>query len=240
MVSGLTSASLGSPDHALAMRQHDAYIQALERCGLSVTIMEADESFPDSTFIEDTCLVTPNCAVMTRPGAPSRLEETREVEKVIQNFCDTIEHITAPGTIDAGDIMMTGSHFYIGLSERTDKAGARQMTSVLERHGMTASTIALEHVLHLKTGISYLENNILLAAGEFINHPALEHFDIIEVPETESYAANSLWVNDKVLVPKGFNAVMQMIEKKGYETLAVDVSEFQKLDGGLSCLSLRF
>ena len=111
---------------------------------------------------------------------------------------------------------------------------------ILKKQGYTSSTIKLESVLHLKTGISYLENNNLLAFGEFLTHPSLSGFNILAVDPDESYAANSVWINGRVLVPKGFPKTEKMIGNAGYKTIAIDVSEFRKLDGGLSCLSLRF
>ncbi len=240
MVFGITSADQGKPDYEIALYQHSQYVKALERAGLTVTVLEEDESFPDSVFVEDTALLTPNAAIITNPGAFSRIGEIHEVSRVVRGFYRNIEFILSPGNVDAGDIMMVGNHFYIGLSGRTNQEGARQMIKHLNKYGYTASTIALKDVLHLKTGISYLENNYLLACGEFLSKKELDHFNIIEVPKEEAYAANSLWVNGNVLVPEGFTKTKALIERAGYKTIPVDVSEFRKLDGGLSCLSLRF
>ena len=155
-------------------------------------------------------------------------------------FFENIERISAPGMLEAGDIMMVQDHFYIGLSKRTNLEGANQLIAILNKYGMTGSLVELKKVLHLKTGVAYLENDFLLAGGEFIENPAFLSFDIIEVPDDEAYAANSIWVNDKILVPEGFPKTRENIEKAGLHTIAVPASEFQKLDGGLSCLSLRF
>ena len=114
------------------------------------------------------------------------------------------------------------------------------MIRILERHGMTGSKVPLSEMLHLKSGVSCLEQNRLLVTGEFVSHPAFHAFDRIVVDPDESYAANSLWVNSTVLVPAGFPKTLELIRQAGYRTLVVDVSEFRKLDGGLSCLSLRF
>lgn len=240
MVNGISHANLGKPDYSLALHQHGLYVKALESCGLEVMVLEPDEAFPDSTFIEDTCLVTPGCAIITHPGAPSRKGEVEAVKQAMETLGLTTEKIVHPGTLDAGDIMMEGNHYYVGLSERTNPEGYRQLRSILERHGHTSSSISLETVLHLKTGISYLENNRLLAFGEFLTKPELEKFILLPVEPQEAYAANSLWINGQVLVPMGFSKTKRMIEKNGYATIEVDVSEFRKLDGGLSCLSLRF
>ena len=162
------------------------------------------------------------------------------IEKVVSNFYQNIEKITGAGTVDGGDIMMVGKHFYIGLSERTNREGARQLTEILEKYGMTASTIALEKVLHLKSGLSYLENNNLVIAGEFVDRSEFNGFNKLIIGTEESYAANCVWINNKVLIATGYPKTKQIIEKAGYKTIELDVSEYRKLDGGLSCLSLRF
>ena len=207
---------------------------------MQVLVLEADSAFPDSTFVEDVALCTSEFAIVTNPGAPSRNGERMEMEAVLKTFFDSTETITDPGTLDAGDVMQAGNHFYIGISGRTNHQGADQLIRLLGRYGRTAEKVPLHHMLHLKSGISYLELNNLLVAGEFIAHPAFQDFHKIAIDPTESYAANSLWINHRVLVPAGFPKTRRAIEKAGYETLALDVSEFQKLDGGLSCLSLRF
>lgn len=240
MIHGITSASLGKPDFWLALKQHEAYTDALRSCGLDVTVLEADPSFPDSTFVEDVALCTSRFAVLTNPGAPSRSGEREAMAPHLDSFFSVVEKIAFPGTLDAGDVMMVGEHFYIGISDRTNENGAAQLISILEKHGKTGEKVPLREMLHLKTGVSYLENNHMLVFGEFCRHKAFEAFNKIEVDEAESYAANSLWVNNKVLVPRGFPSTLNKIQEAGYHTLVLDVSEFRKLDGGLSCLSLRF
>lgn len=240
LLNGITTANLGIPNYSLATYQHQKYIDALKECGLTVTTLEADEDFPDSIFVEDAALLTPQCAIITNPGAIERKGEIIEMKNVVQRFYSNLEMIEEPGTLEAGDVMMIGTHFYIGLSKRTNDAGARQLIKILNKYGMTGSTVSLLNSLHLKSDISYLENNNLLLAGKSINKNDFKNFNIIQVDEDESYAANSLWINNKVLVPKGFLKTKKKIERLGYLTIEVDVSEFQKLDGGLSCLSLRF
>ena len=163
MINGLTDANLGFPDYQKALKQHEEYVSALIDCGLKVTVLEADENFPDSTFVEDVALLAPHCAIITNPGAPSRRGEIVEMKKIVQEFYSNIEEIMASGRVEAGDIMMIGSHFYIGLSERTNQNGAEQVISILNKYGMTGSAVKLEKVLHLKTGLAYLENNNLVA-----------------------------------------------------------------------------
>jgi len=240
IIKGLTKANLGLPDYNKAHAQHNSYVKALQDCGLKVKILDADENFPDSTFVEDTALLTPNCAIITNPGAHSRKGEVSGMKKVLKEFYSNIEQIFEPATIEAGDIMMVGSHFYIGLSGRTNLNGAKQVIDILNKYGMSGSLIKLKKVLHLKTGLAYLENNNLLACGEFLTNPEFKKFNIIEIPAEESYAANCVWINNKVLIPSGYPKTKQKIIALGYSVIELDVSEFRKLDGGLSCLSLRF
>ncbi len=240
MVNGITKAGLGQPDYQLALQQHQQYIEALQQCGLEVTVLPADEKFPDSCFVEDPAMITQHGVIITHPGADSRKGETKAIEQALLNQGLDIQRIKAPGTLDGGDVMMVEKHFYIGLSDRTNQQGAKQLIEILEQQGMSGVAVEMNGLLHLKTGLSYLENNVLLASEELIGHPAFESFKVLPVPAEESYAANCIWVNDKVITPLGFPKTQAMIEQAGYQTITVNVSEFQKLDGGLSCLSLRF
>ena len=240
IVGGISTACLGAPDYQNALIQHADYVEALKECGLQVTVLPADEGFPDSTFVEDVALLTSRCAILTNPGAPSRTMETRSMLAHLGDFYQKVDIIETPGTCEAGDIMMVGNHFYIGLSERTNLEGAQQVIAILERHDLQGSVVELKDVLHLKTGLGYLENNNLLVCGEFLEKPEFQQYHLLEVDREEAYAANSVWINDIVLTPAGFPKTRDLIKSAGYKVREVDVSEFQKLDGGLSCLSLRF
>lgn len=240
LVEGLTTANLGKPRYDKALDQHGAYIDALKACGLEVHILPALEEFPDSCFIEDVALLTPRCAIITRPGAPSRLGEISGMSKILGEYFNAIEEVQVPGTVEGGDIMMVESHFYIGISERTNTEGARQMIELLNKYDLSASTVSLENFLHLKTGVAYLEENNLAVCGEMLTKDEFTGFNLLPIPEEESYAANSIWINGTVLVPAGFPRTSGIVRGAGYPVLEVDVSEFRKLDGGLSCLSLRF
>ena len=231
MVEGITSApELGKPDYELACKQHDDYIAALKDCGVEVTVLPALEQFPDSCFVEDPAV------------AASRNGEKDEIEPAVRQFFDDsrVKHIVSPGTLDGGDVMMVGDHFYVGRSARTNEEGIRQFFEILEGWGLEGSEVPLEHVLHLKTGVNYLEDGNMLVSGEFVTKPDFEQYHRIEIPEDEAYAANCIWVNGTVIVPEGYPAVLAAVQDAGYETITVDTSEYRKLDGGLSCLSLRF
>lgn len=243
MIDGITSSpELGKPDYDLALKQHDNYIAALKACGVDVLVLDPMEDFPDSCFVEDVAVCTKNCAIISNPGASSRNGETAGIIESIKTFYpeDKIEYITSPGTLDGGDIMMVGNHFYAGLSARTNQEGTDQLLRALNKHGMTGEVVPLEEVLHLKTGLAYLEQNNLLVGGEFIASPVFKNFNKVIIPPEESYACNCIWVNDTVIVPAGYPSTQSSIEALGYKVIVVDTSEYRKLDGGLSCLSLRF
>lgn len=237
---GLTSARMGTPDYDTALVQHLAYITALQDCGLEVIVLPADEQYPDSVFVEDTALLTSQCAIITNPGAASREGEIDLIRETIAGFYPATETIRPPGTVDAGDIMMVDNDFYIGLSERTNEEGATQMISLLRHYGMNGIMVQVEELLHLKSGLSYIEKNHLLISKAYRDERLFQSFTQLEVPDDETYAANSVWINEKVLVPLGFPKTKALIEAAGYETIVLDTSEFRKIDGGLSCLSLRF
>jgi dimethylargininase len=240
MVNGITTAGLGVPEYRLALNQHRHYVEVLESLGLRVVVMESDRQYPDSVFVEDVALCTPTFAIITNPGAASRNGEQISIREVLAGFYESVEVIKSPGTLEAGDVMMVDAHFFIGISDRTNQEGARQAIEILKSNGYSASMVPLKDVLHLKTGVSYLENNTLLVSGEFTDSVEFIEFRRIVVPKHEAYAANSLWINGTVLVPEGFPETLAKIKNAGYLVKEIRVSEFQKLDGGLSCLSLRF
>ena len=243
LTEGITSnPQLGKPDYEKALSQHDAYIAALRSCGVEVTVLPADERYPDSCFVEDPAVLTRRCAIITNPGAPSRNGEKDEIVAAVKSFYaeEDIEYIRAPGTLEGGDVMMVGDHFYVGRSARTNAEGIAQFIAILEKHGLSGSEVPLEKVLHLKTGVNYIENGNMLVSGEFIDKSDFDKYNKIVIPEEEAYAANCIWVNDTVIVPEGYPAVKAAVENAGYKVITVDTSEYRKIDGGLSCLSLRF
>jgi len=240
IIHGITSADLGLPDFAKAMEQHVKYGQALESLGLKIHVLEADDRFPDSTFVEDVALHTPHCLILSNPGADTRKKETSIISEFLSQQFQQIAHIREPGTLEGGDILEVGETYFIGISERTNEEGARQLESILTSHGLKAVQVKLSEFLHLKTGVSYLGQNTLLVGGELVSHPAFENFEKIRIDPDETYAANSLWINEVVLMPLGFPKSKAKILATGRKVLELDVSEFEKVDGGLSCLSIRY
>jgi dimethylargininase len=241
--SGETSVDLGTPDYELALQQHEAYCRALESCGLQLIRLNADERFPDSTFVEDTAIVTDRGAVITRLGAPSRLGETDEIRRELVNHYPELSTIEAPGTVDGGDICEAGDHFFIGISRRTNEAGAGQLARVLESFGFSASLIdirSLGNILHLKSGMAWIGDNRLVVIDALSRLKEFSTYELIHVNSLEDYAANCVFINDRMLVAAGFPGLKRQLDDLNYQTIALEMSEFQKMDGGLSCLSLRF
>lgn len=246
---GLTTAGLGAPHFERAVEQHRAYCAALERCGLTITTLEPDPNYPDSTFVEDTAILVEPFgeastirALITRPGAPSRQGEVEKIRSVIAGFYSELLSIQAPGTLDGGDVCQARKHFFIGLSQRTNETGAQQLAGLLAPFGYSSSFIdirGIDGLLHLKSGIAYLGDNRLVLV-EALDHDEFQGYELVRVNDAEAYAANCIRVNDRVLLPAGYPSFARILRVLGYQTIELDMGEFQKMDGGLSCLSLRF
>jgi dimethylargininase len=239
---GLTTAGLGAPDLSLALSQHAAYVAALEQLGVRVTALPPDAAFPDSTFVEDTAVVAAEGAIVARPGAPSRAGEVAAIEEALVARFGSVAAIASPGTLDGGDICQADRSFFIGLSHRTNEEGARQVADWLGRVGYNSSVIDIRGnsaLLHLKSGIAWLGGSELVIAEALADHPALAGYHRIVVPAEETYAANCVRVNDAVLIASGHPAVAAQVDALGHRVVTLDMSEFRKMDGGLSCLSLR-
>jgi dimethylargininase len=236
---GLTTAKLGKPDYELVLKQHAAYVAALRVIGLKVIELDPQPAYPDAHFVEDTAVISPEVAVITNPGAASRQGEEKSIAEVLAQYRE-IENIQAPGTLDGGDVLMIGNHFLIGISERTNPEGAEQLGNILEKYAKTWSTIEVGAGLHFKSSVNYLGQNRILVAQEFKNHQALSGYNKIIVNREEEYAANTLWKNDYLLIPRGFPRTRKKLESLNQKIIELDVSEMQKMDGGLTCLSLRF
>lgn len=240
MVSGLTSHHTGPPDYTTALVQHKEYITALEKCGLQVHILEHDESYPDSTFVEDVAVLTPHGAIITRPAAPSRRGEIDSIRDVLPLYFQQIDEITAPGSLDGGDILQVGNQFYIGQSDRTNREGAKQFITIIERFGMTGRVVPVTDVLHLKTGVTAISEQLFVATGELGKRPEFSSYTIINVPDHSAPAANCIRINDHILMPAGFPEIRKKISTHCERIIELDISEYAKIDGGLTCLSLRF
>ena len=238
---GLTTVLLGTPLFKRVLEQHERYCEALVECGLGLTRLEADERYPDSTFVEDTAVVTEHGAILMRPGAKSRAGEVAAIRPALEEVFGAMPAIRASGTVDGGDICEAGHHFFIGLSHRTNEEGARQLAGHLRALGYTSSTVDVRgmSILHLKSGIAYLGEDTLVVMEEMAENPEFAGFELVRVSADESDGANCVRVNDRVLVAEGFPRLEAALQVRGFKPLTLEMSEFRKMDGGLSCLSLR-
>lgn len=234
-----TTVSADPPGYDRLLEQHQAYLQALKACGLELTVLDPLPEYPDAYFVEDTAVVTPDVAVITNPGADARKGEEASMARVLAEF-RKIEHIRAPGTLDGGDVLQVGRHFFIGLSERTNRQGAEQLGRILERYGNTWDTLVVGAGLHFKSSVNYVGRNTLLVPPDFAGHEKLDRYEKIVVERTEAYAANTLLVNGCLLLPAGFPGTRGQLEALGFEIIELQTSEVRKMDGGLTCMSIRF
>jgi dimethylargininase len=236
---GLTSADLGTADYNLILKQHHAYVCALQSLGLEVEILQSAPEYPDAYFVEDVAIVTPEIAVITRPGAKERAGETKYIEPILTKY-RLIARIHSPGTLDGGDVMQVGNHCYIGISARTNKEGARQLAQILHQYGFHCATVSVSGGLHLKSDVSYIGRNTLLISKVLAESKAFINYDKILIDEEEAYAANSVLINGRILMPKGFPHTKSKLIAARFDIIETETSEMQKMDGGLSCMSLRF
>ena len=232
---GLTTADLGPPDPRRALAQHRGYCDALRDAGLDVLVLPADPRHPDGCFVEDTAVILDEVAVVTRPGDPSRRGEEEAVAADLARY-RPLERIRSPGRLDGGDVLRVGDHLFIGRSTRTNREGARQLAEIVAAQGYTSSEVPVDAGLHLKTGVTDLGDGRLIAtAAVAARFPSSE---VVTVPDEEAHAANCLRVRDRLLIPDGCPRVRRALAELGYEVVGVEMSEFRKMDGGLTCLSL--
>lgn len=239
---GLTSASKGAPDVSLALDQHAAYRSALRQCGVDVIELLPSDEFPDATFVEDVAVIIDGNAILTRPGAASRQGEVELMRDSLAALFPGVGEIVAPGTLDGGDICDTPAACYVAISDRTNEAGAEQLGRWLESIGRRAVNVDIRPVagvLHLKTAIAFVGDTFVVASS-MRDHPALRNKQTIYVGDEETYAADCIEINGRVFVAAGFPRLSSALEKRGFEVVTLEMSEFEKMDGGLSCLSLRF
>jgi dimethylargininase len=241
IASGLRALDTGTPDLALMLTHHAAYIAALRATGATVVELAADADYPDSVFVEDTALCLPEGAVVMRPGAPSRLGEATEMAPHLAALYAQVVHITGPGFIEGGDILTTEREILVGRSARTDAAGIAELTRLVAPWGYRVREVETPPgVLHFKTDCSLLDAETILATPRLAASGCFDGYNVIHTGEGEEAAANSIRFNDVVLAPAGFPRTAAALDRAGYTLAMIDNAECAKLDGGMSCLSLRF
>lgn len=225
-----------SIDVALAREQHAGYRKTLGELGLEVVVLQRDDENPDSCFVEDTAVVHEGRAVACRPAMESRRAEVKGIEPVLTRYMPT-RRILAPATLEGGDVVHVPGGLISGVSARTNEEGVRQMQAALD---VGVTTIEDRRIMHLKSFVSYLGGNSILVTARFADHPALERFDKVLVPEDEAYAANALSINGTVVVPKGFPKTEAAIRGAGFDVVPLRMTEFPKCEGAMTCLSILF
>jgi len=239
---GLTEGVHGVPTYSVAKAQHERYCEELERCGLKLTRLSTDAHHPDGTFVEDTAVITGRGAIITRPGAESRRGEIVSVREALVELTPWLGEIAAPGTVDGGDVCELNGRYLIGISTRTNEDGARQLAMILASNGYESTTIdvrGIPELLHLKSGLSALDDGRLVAIEALAARDELRGYPFVRVTRRESYAANCVSINGRVLIARGFPVLEDALVKLRYDVVTLEMSEFRKMDGGLSCLSLR-
>jgi dimethylargininase len=233
---GLTTSSLGRPVLSKLVEQHATYVQTLKDLGLTISHLDPLPGHPDAYFVEDTALLFPELAVITRPGALARRAEATAIADTVAQFRLTFR-VNEPATLDGGDVLLIGQKVFVGLSERTNAEGARQLANILAPWNYEVVRVAVPSGLHLKSSVTWAGDDVLVVTGALA--PKFPGFRHLLVPADEEYAANVLWINGTVLMPKGFPRTQTMLSALG-PVLVLDQSEVQKMDGALTCMSLRF
>lgn len=241
IVDGLREVDTGKPDHNNFLKDHSDYIAALKKTGATVTVLDALEEFPDSVFIEDAALCLPKGAVIMRPGAPSRLGEAAAIKPYLEKLYTHVKIIEGPGFIEGGDILTTETEILVGRSARTDSAGIEELANIVKPWGYLVREVNTPPgVLHFKTDCSLLDENTILSTKRLAVSGCFEGYNVIHVAEGEEACANAIRFNENVIMPRGFIKTQTLLEEKGYHVNTIGNSEAAKLDGGMSCLSLRF
>jgi dimethylargininase len=241
VIDGLRAEDIGTPDLGNMLEAPAAYVTALQSAGAKVFELEPLEAFPDALFVEDTALCLPKGAVLMRPGAPSRRGEVAEMKPALRDCFEDLREITGPGHIEGGDILVTGREILVGRSDRTDAAGVAQLTEIVADWGYAVrEVITPPGVLHFKTDCSLLDAETILSTRRLDASGCFEGYRVLHVPEGEEAAANAIRFNDPVIMAAGFPRTAEMLDRAGFRVVEIDNHECAKLDGGMSCVSLRF
>ena len=241
LVDGLRAVDTGQPSYEQFMKDHQDYIATLQSTGAKIKVLDALDEFPDSVFIEDAALCLPKGAVIMRPGAPSRLGEAMAIKPVISDIYSNVAMIEGPGFIEGGDILTTEREILVGKSARTDSEGVAELASIVEPWGYDVREVETpEGVLHFKTDCSLLDENTILSTKRLADSGCFKDYEVISVADGEEACANSIRFNDLVIMPSNFPKTQNTLVEHGYQVKTIGNSEAAKLDGGMSCLSLRF
>ena len=225
-------------DKSQAVEQHRAYCVALMDFGLKISYLDERlaTAYPDECFVEDTAIIHGSKALIARLARESRQGEEDHVAEVLGEDL-TVKRAEAPATIEGGDVIHLPGRLICGITQRTNQEGVDQLKDFL---GVPVDTILDQSIVHLKSYVTYLGRDTMIATKKYADHPALSGFDVLAVPDEEAYAANTLAIGDTVMMADGHPKAQAMVEKVGFDVVSLDVSEFEKCEGALTCLSLLF
>ncbi|MGD9397383.1 MAG: arginine deiminase family protein [Candidatus Thorarchaeota archaeon] len=223
-------------DIELALEQHKRYCQTLQDLGVDLIELEPDNDHPDACFVEDTVVVHGSRAMITRMAKESRRGESDRVEEVLLEFKE-IRSVTTPGTLEGGDVIHLPDSLICGITKRTNHEGASQMEQWLEA---PVHCIEDPNIMHIKSHVTYLARDTMLVNPRYVEKPALAPFTKIILPKDESHSANSLTIGDVVIMSTRHNLTSQLVRDAGFDVIQLEMSEFEKCDGALTCLSIIF
>lgn len=224
-------------DINIARQQHHEYIQALSKIGCQVIELPEERDMPDSVFVEDTAFILPEVAVITRPGADSRKPETESIIQALSSYRPLV-HVTAPATVDGGDVLVLGKNIYIGMSTRSTMEAVIQLQNLLDHYGYQVTGVALTDCLHLKTAVTRVDVKTLLINKKWVDPEHFTGCELIEVDASEPFGANCLPVNDAIIYAATFPETQKKLEKKGFKIINVNLDELAKAEGAVTCCSL--
>ena len=226
-------------DVGVARRQHHVYEQVLVSLGCQLVRLPELPDLPDSVFVEDTAVVLPELAVITRPGADSRRPEADSMADALHPYRNLV-FIEAPATLDGGDVLVVGKRIFVGLSTRSNPEAIAQLQGLLGRHGYSVTGIEITDCLHLKSAASVIAPDTLLINPTWVEPDQLKEFELVEIDPSEPYAANGLPINATIIYPEAFPESRKRLEARGLRVSRVDVAELAKAEGAVTCCSLIF
>lgn len=241
VVNGLRAEDTGKPDLEQMLKDHTAYVAALQSTGAQVVELPPLDAFADAVFVEDTALCLPQGAILMRPGAPSRLGEVDAMAPILRTHFAQVRSIEGPGTIEGGDILVTDREILVGRSARTDAAGIASLRTIVREWGHALREVQTpDGVLHFKTDCSLLDGETVLSTRRLAATGCFDGYRVLHTADGEDAAANAIRFNTLVIMPAGFPRTAEKLVGAGYEVVTINNTECAKLDGGMSCLSLRF
>jgi dimethylargininase len=222
-----------------ARAQHRAYEQLLGELGVRVISLPEEPELPDSMFVEDPAIVLDEIAVICSPGTDTRRKEAPSLAAALEKYRG-LAHIKLPGTLEGGDVLRIGKKMFVGLTKRSNAEGIRQLAVIVERYGHNVTAVPVWGCLHLKSAVTYIGRNTLLANRAWFDPSRLQGYEWTDVDSSEPHAANALTISDATIFPASFPKTQQKIEAAGFHVRPLDISELQKAESGLTCSSLLF